>query len=88
MAYLWFSNTLGAHNSPAHRVRFARRSSSGFSDASTAALQFTPSAQFDHFMQKLLQTTQKENDFTSGHSGSEFRVAVVALIMANKFGDE
>ncbi|KAF8492934.1 hypothetical protein JB92DRAFT_2835263 [Gautieria morchelliformis] len=69
MAYLWLSNPLGAHNSSAHRVRSARRSRlshspseppSGLSDASTAGLQLTPSAQFDHFefMQKLLQTTQ------------------------------
>ncbi|KAF8513297.1 hypothetical protein JB92DRAFT_3116511 [Gautieria morchelliformis] len=69
MAYLWLSNPLGAHNSSAHRVRPARRSRlshspseppSGLSDASTAGLQLTPPAQFDHFkfMQKLLQTTQ------------------------------
>ncbi|KAF8496065.1 hypothetical protein JB92DRAFT_3099755 [Gautieria morchelliformis] len=77
MAYLWLSNPLGAHNSLAHHVPSARRSRlshspseppSGLSGASTAGLQLTPSAQFDHFkfMQKVLQTTQKENYFTSG----------------------
>lgn len=114
VCYLWFSNTLGAHKSSPHRVRSARRSRashsppgppSGLSDASTAALQFTPSSQFVNFMQKLLQTTQvsqsvivlslryvyrlkEENHFTNGQPGSEFRVAVVALMMANKFVDE
>ncbi|GJJ13839.1 hypothetical protein Clacol_008096 [Clathrus columnatus] len=77
----------------------------GLSDATTAALQFTPSPQFVHFMQKLLQTTQvsqsvivlslhyiyrlkEENHFTNGKAGSEFRVAVVALMLANKFIDD
>lgn len=116
VCYLWFSNTLGAHKSSSpHRVRASTRrllpshSPSdpplGLSDASTAALQFQPSPQFVHFMQKLLQTTQvsqsvivlslhyiyrlkEENHFTNGQAGSEFRVAVVALMMANKFVDE
>ncbi|KAH8094781.1 hypothetical protein DFH11DRAFT_1680416, partial [Phellopilus nigrolimitatus] len=55
-------------------------------------------------MQKLLETTQvsqsvralvalhfrlkERNDFTLGKPGSEFRIAVCALMLANKFVDE
>ncbi|KAF8525121.1 cyclin-domain-containing protein [Hysterangium stoloniferum] len=114
VCYLWFSNTLGTPPKSSPFSRACRRTRAGhspqdpltgLSDASTAALQFTPSPQFVHFMQKLLQTTQvsqsvivlalhyvyrlkEENHFTNGQAGSEFRVAVVALMLANKFVDD
>ena len=37
-----------------------------------------------HYVYRLKQ----RNEFTVGRRGSEFRVAVVALMMANKFIDE
>lgn len=37
-----------------------------------------------HYVYRL----KEENHFTNGQPGSEFRVAVVALMMANKFIDE
>ncbi|KAF8511766.1 hypothetical protein JB92DRAFT_3117718 [Gautieria morchelliformis] len=83
MVYLWFSNTVGAHKSPGHRVCSKRRSPSeppsGLSDASTVALQFTPSRE---------RTLEEENHFTSGQPGSKFQVAVVSLMMGNKFVDD
>ncbi|KAF8532579.1 hypothetical protein JB92DRAFT_3091788 [Gautieria morchelliformis] len=87
MAYLWFSNTVGAHKSPAHRLSHLLASVMCLPWFSS--LRLPGSAQFVHFM-KLLQTTQveEENHFTSGQPGSKFRVTVVSLMMGNKFVDE
>lgn len=103
VCYLWFSSSLA----PSTRKRLSPSLSRSppLSNQKTAALQFSASPAFIHFMQKLLETTQvsqsvivlslhyiyrlkERNEFSLGRSGSEFRVAVVALMLANKFVDE
>ncbi|KAI6137202.1 hypothetical protein F5141DRAFT_1193542 [Pisolithus sp. B1] len=87
VCYLWFSSpSPSSHISSSHQIPSPPYSPE--IPATTSPLQLAPSAAFVQFMHKLLETTQERNRFTNGLPGSEFRIAVAALMMANKFLDD
>ncbi|KAH7884119.1 cyclin-domain-containing protein [Phlebopus sp. FC_14] len=103
VCYLWFSSSLSSNGTSAQQMPSPPYSPE--IPSSSSSLQFSPSATFVQFMQKLLETTQvsqsvivlslhyiwrlkERNRFTAGLPGSEFRIAVAAMMMANKFLDD
>ncbi|KAI6016865.1 hypothetical protein BKA83DRAFT_4329187 [Pisolithus microcarpus] len=89
VCYLWFSSpSPSPHISSSHRIPSPPYSPE--IPATTSPLQLAPSAAFSVIVLSLhyIWPLKERNRFTNGLPGSEFRIAVAALMMANKFLDE
>lgn len=102
ICYLWFSSSL-SNTSPSHQTLKPPYSSDFPAATSSLQLTASPTfVSFMQKLLETTQVSQsvivlslhyiwrlkERNRFTAGLSGSEFRIAVAALMMANKFLDE
>ncbi|KAI6025351.1 hypothetical protein BKA83DRAFT_689307 [Pisolithus microcarpus] len=89
VCYLWFSSpSPSSHISSSHQILSPPYSPE--IPATTLPLQLAPSAAFSVIVLSLhyIWPLKECNHFTNGLPGSEFWIAVAALMMANKFLDD